>query len=159
MNETIEIQDTECIGKQVKPWWRRNFVLLIVGMLVLAVSGVAIALALTMSHGAKTASSIIQHDGYAVTMVLNQGQLATLGSSSDPSTSGLISTLFDSGAIGTNGGKAEAVLHLTTSGKTFFSNPVIISAFATGVGQGVSMHQDGDFLVMSGPMNSFGSGN
>jgi len=97
MNETIEIQDTECIGNQVKPWWRR--------------------------------------------------------------TSGLISTLFDSGAIGTNGGKAEAVLHLTTSGKTFFSNPVIISAFATGVGQGVSMHQDGDFLVMSGPMNSFGSGN
>lgn len=121
---------------------------------ILAPLGLALGLWLGVSWGSTaTPASVLAGDGYPVTMTLSHQQIIALGGGDGQMVAGFI----DSGAFGAGSARGEMVLALTPQGRALFASQAMINDMAHGVGQGVTGHMSGDFLVLDGPVGSLGS--
>jgi len=153
-DDTVVLPRIEASYVEVKPWWKRPVTWVAAGALIL---GGAAAMFVLGRPGPVTASSIVQHDGYKVIMTLDHNELSALA---DNSTDGKMAVaMFDNGAVGTNSaGNEEMVLQETSSGHSLFGNPLFQQSFADGVGKGLQVREQGNFLIVFGAAGDFTSG-
>jgi hypothetical protein len=137
-----------------RPWFRQPRTWIIAGA-VAALSVVALVAGL-IALSPSGPSAVLSGDGFKVVMTMDHSQLKAIAGKDQDSQMGL--SMIDSIAYGTRGSQAEAVVQLTSSGKSMLANPLMAGVIAGAVGQdGVTAHVDGGDLIVSGPASALGS--
>jgi hypothetical protein len=99
-----------------------------------------------------TPESVVSHDGYTVISSMDQQEVDNIIKAAPAADqASFLKGMFTGAAVGTNGGSEEVALGLTPKGQAIIS--IVLPAIQARAG--VSMHMEGNFLVMRGTASQF----